>query len=222
MFSPRGESTLERTARNRCCERGFCAPLLPWPVRLLRDAKRGVEREGERGGVLLFFSHGMLLACGLGDDRFLAEDVGVLRGAGDAERLLRRCVFDRERERERELECGDGRADLMGVDGSDGFEEVHVLVVWSDDGSGNGGAGDVVDGVDGVDFPCPRMLCRAMTRPAVRGKALRREGESFGEGPPNVELDSYNDCDDLLSPSSRMHSNRFITSLVFSVSRNFF
>ena len=48
------------------------------------------------------------------------------------------------------------------------------------------------------------------------------EGESFGEGPPNVELDSYNDCDDLLSPSSRMHSNRFITSLVFSVSRNFF
>ena len=82
-----------------------------------------MEREGEREGVLLFFSHGMFLACGLGDDRFLAEDVGVLRGAGDAERLVRRCVFDRERGRERELERelerGDDRADLVGVDGSD-------------------------------------------------------------------------------------------------------
>ena len=117
------ESTLERAARNRCGERGFCGLLPPWSVRLLRDATRGVEREGEREGVLLFFSHGMFLACGLGDDRFLAEDVGVLRGAGDEERLVRRCVFDRERgrerERERELERGDDRADLVGVDGSD-------------------------------------------------------------------------------------------------------
>ena len=113
------ESTLERAARNRCGERGVCGLLPPWSVCLLRDATRGVEREGEREGVLLFFSHGMFLACGLGDDRFLAEDVGVLRGAGDAERLVRRCVFDRERGRERELERGDDRADLVGVDGSD-------------------------------------------------------------------------------------------------------
>ena len=117
------ESTLERAARNRCGERGVCGLLPPWSVCLLRDATRGVEREGEREGVLLFFSHGMFLACGLGDDRFLAEEVGVLRGAGDAERLVRRCVCDRERgrerERERELERGDDRADLVGVDGSD-------------------------------------------------------------------------------------------------------